>query len=115
VTVDGGLIVFDGVRFQSRAQDARRNNPAALVTLSAASRCLFRGCSFRADTTDAGALVTIAAGGRARFVGCAFLEGVAKAFAIDNAGLAADVFAAYGSRPAALAHNNVTAVSEMLV
>ena len=114
VTVDGSLVVFDGVRFQSRPQDARRNNQAALATLSATSRALFRGCTFRAADEDAGAFVTIAAGGLARFVGCAFLGGASKAFAIDNAGIAANVFAAYGSRPAALAHNNVTSVSEML-
>jgi hypothetical protein len=110
VVVATGVVIFDGVTFQASTSF---DNSGAMVEVRDGATAIFNGCHFLRDSKKKGVVVDIDSGGKAHFNGCLMEPAnTSTTFAIDNAGLAANVYVQGSVNLTGAAHNNVTTISE---
>lgn len=94
---------------------AGRTGVLRLVDVQGTATAIFSMCRFEKTREMGGDFVGFVAGSFGHFLGCLFGPAMsAGTFTVDNAGVAANVSVAGGSRKTTLAHNNVTVLSETL-
>lgn len=110
VVVTSGVVTFSGVIFRG---SAGQDNVAALVEVASEATAVFEGCHFLRDAPSSGVVASIKSGGKAHFLGCV-MEPVnpATSAAVDNAGVAGNVYIIGCSNLTGAAHNNVTTIAE---